>query len=51
MPALSQWLQIMLAEIVRKREAELRSREEECKRETEKAAQGKPGEAHDPQKR
>jgi hypothetical protein len=39
--ALSEWLQIMLAEIARKREDLERAREEEVKRDTEKV-----GEAH-----
>jgi len=37
MPALSEWLQIMLAEIARKREDAERAREEEMKRAEEKA--------------
>jgi len=36
MTALSEWLQIMLAEIARKREDQERAREEEVKRDTEK---------------
>jgi len=36
MAALSEWLQIMLAEIARKREEVERAREEEAKRVTEK---------------
>jgi len=36
MAALSEWLQIMLAEIARKRDDAERAREEETKRETEK---------------
>ncbi len=36
MAALSEWLQIMLAEIARKREDLERSREEEAKRDAEK---------------
>jgi hypothetical protein len=35
MPALSEWLQLMLAEIARKREDLERAREEETKREAE----------------
>ena len=42
MPALSEWLQIMLAEIARKREDLERAREEEAKRDTEKAADSEP---------
>ena len=38
MAALSEWLQIMLAEIARKREDLERAREEEVKRDTEKVA-------------
>jgi hypothetical protein len=37
MAALSEWLQIMLAEIARKREDVERAREEEAKRDAEKA--------------
>jgi hypothetical protein len=37
MAELSEWLQIMLAEIARKRDDLERAREEEVKRETEKA--------------
>jgi hypothetical protein len=37
MAELSEWLQIMLAEIARKREDLERAREEEVKRDTEKA--------------
>jgi hypothetical protein len=37
MAELSEWLQIMLAEIARKREELERAREEEVKRDTEKA--------------
>jgi hypothetical protein len=37
MAALSEWLQIMLAEIARKREDAERAHEEEVKRDTEKA--------------
>ena len=37
MADLSEWLQIMLAEIARKREELERAREEEVKRDTEKA--------------
>jgi hypothetical protein len=40
--ALSEWLQIMLAEIARKREDQERAHEEEVKRDTEKTV----GEAH-----
>jgi hypothetical protein len=42
MAALSEWLQIMLAEIARKREDLERAREEESKRETEKAVDSEP---------
>jgi hypothetical protein len=42
MPALSEWLQIMLAEIARKREDLERAREEEAKRDTEKVAERTP---------
>jgi hypothetical protein len=38
MAALSEWLQIMLAEIARKREDFERAREEDIKRDTENAA-------------
>lgn len=38
MAALSEWLQIMLAEIARKREDLERAREEDVKRDTEKVA-------------
>jgi hypothetical protein len=38
MAALSEWLQIMLAEIARKREDFERAREEDVKRDTEKVA-------------
>jgi hypothetical protein len=38
MAALSEWLQIMLAEIARKREDLERAREEDEKRDTEKVA-------------
>ena len=38
MTALSEWLQIMLAEIARKREDLERAREEDVKRDTEKVA-------------
>lgn len=38
MAALSEWLQIMLAEIARKREDLERAREEDIKRDTEKVA-------------
>ncbi len=37
MAALSEWLQIMLAEIARKRDEGDRAREEDVKRESEKA--------------
>jgi hypothetical protein len=37
-PALSQWLQLMLAEIAAKREAEQRARTEEAQRAAERAA-------------
>jgi hypothetical protein len=40
MPALSEWLQIMLAEIARKREELERAREEDVKRESEQVADG-----------
>ena len=36
MAALSEWLQIMLGEIARKREEQERAREEEARRSTEK---------------
>jgi hypothetical protein len=42
MPALSEWLQIMLGEIARKREDSERAREEEVKRETEKVVESAP---------
>jgi hypothetical protein len=42
MAALSEWLQIMLAEIARKREDLERAREEEAKRDTEKADDSAP---------
>ena len=42
MAAISEWLQIMLAEIARKREDLERAREEEVKRETEKADESAP---------
>jgi hypothetical protein len=42
MAALSEWLQIMLAEIARKREDLERAREEEVKRDTEKAVDSVP---------
>lgn len=48
MTALSEWLQIMLAEILRKREDEERSREEEHKRMTENATPRRPREPHNP---
>jgi hypothetical protein len=38
MAALSEWLQIMLGEIARKREDHERAREEETKRDTEKGS-------------
>ena len=40
MAALSEWLQIMLAEIARKREDLERAREEDIRRDTEKVADG-----------
>ena len=42
MTVLSEWLQIMLAEIVRKREDLQSAREEELKRATEKAVNERP---------
>jgi hypothetical protein len=42
MAALSEWLQIMLAEIASKREDQERAREEEVKRETEKTVDSTP---------
>jgi hypothetical protein len=42
MAALSEWLQIMLAEIARKREDLERAHEEEVKRDTEKAVDSAP---------
>jgi len=42
MAALSEWLQIMLAEIARKREDLERAREEDSKRDTEKPADAAP---------
>jgi hypothetical protein len=39
MAALSEWLQIMLGEIARKREDEERAREEDRKRESESASE------------
>ena len=42
MAALSEWLQIMLAEIARKREELERAREEEAKRDEEKAVDAAP---------
>jgi hypothetical protein len=42
MAALSEWLQIMLAEIARKREDQERAREEEAQRETEKTVDSTP---------
>jgi hypothetical protein len=42
MAALSEWLQIMLAEIARKREDLERAREEDVKRDTEKVADAAP---------
>jgi hypothetical protein len=42
MAALSEWLQIMLAEIARKREDLERAREEDAKRDTEKVADTAP---------
>jgi hypothetical protein len=46
MAALSEWLQIMLAEIARKREDLERAREEEVKRDAEQADRPASGEAH-----
>jgi len=40
MAALSEWLQIMLAEIARKRDDLERAREEDVKRTTEKSSDG-----------
>jgi hypothetical protein len=48
MAALSEWLQIMLAEIARKREDLERAREEDVKRDTE--ADAKLATLHRPQK-
>jgi hypothetical protein len=42
MAALSEWLQIMLAEIARKREDLERAREEEAKRDSEKVQDSAP---------
>jgi hypothetical protein len=42
MAALSEWLQIMLAEIARKREDLERAREEDAKRDTEKVVDAAP---------
>jgi hypothetical protein len=42
MAPLSEWLQIMLAEIARKREDLERAREEEVKRDTEKVVDSEP---------
>ena len=42
MAALSEWLQIMLGEIARKREDLERAREEQAKRETEKVEDSAP---------
>jgi hypothetical protein len=42
MAALSEWLQIMLGEIARKREDLERAREEEAKRDAEKAHEAPP---------
>ena len=42
MPALSEWLQLMLAEIARKGDDLDRARAEEAQRSTEKSAQGSP---------
>jgi hypothetical protein len=42
MTPLSEWLQIMLGEIARKREDLERAREEEAKRDTEKVADSAP---------
>ncbi len=45
MAALSEWLQIMLAEIARKREEAERAREEDVKREGEKVKPREPAPA------
>jgi hypothetical protein len=42
MAALSEWLQVMLGEIARKREELERARDEEVKRDTEKSADAVP---------
>jgi hypothetical protein len=42
MAALSEWLQIMLAEIARKREEVERARDEDAKRDTERVADAAP---------
>ncbi len=42
MPALSEWLQIMLAEIARKRDDQDRARNEESQRQDEKTAKPVP---------
>jgi septal ring factor EnvC (AmiA/AmiB activator) len=42
MATLSEWLQIMLAEIARKREDRERAREEEVRRDTEKTVDSTP---------
>jgi len=42
MAALSEWLQIMLAEIARKREELERAQEEDAKRDTERVADAAP---------
>lgn len=49
MPALSEWLQIMLAEIARNREDVERARAEELKRDAETAAQVRPSTCDTPQ--
>jgi hypothetical protein len=45
MAELSEWLQIMLAEIARKREEAERAREEDAKREEEKVKSREPADA------
>ena len=45
-PALSQWLQLMLAEITAKREAHERARAEEALRSAEHGARAEPAAAH-----
>lgn len=47
-PALSQWLQLMLAEIAAKREAHQRARAEEAQRAAERAAAPRPAHDADP---